>query len=55
MRSKIVDSWPEAVDDARARSDWSWKNAYDFDRAFDEYLLPTIRKRYAGGKDDSPV
>lgn len=55
VRSKIVDSWPEAVDDARARSDWSWKNAYDFDRAFDEYLLPTIRKRYAGGKDDSPV
>lgn len=47
VRSKIVDSWPEDVEDARARRDWGWKPAYDFVRAFDEYLIPTIRKRYA--------
>jgi threonine 3-dehydrogenase len=47
VRSKIVDSWPEDIDDARARSDWGWKPAYDFARAFDEYLIPTIRKRYS--------
>jgi nucleoside-diphosphate-sugar epimerase len=47
VRAKIVDSWPEDVDDARARRDWGWKPAFDFDRAFDEYLLPTIRQRYA--------
>lgn len=46
VRSKIVDSWPEDVEDARAREDWDWKPAYDFGRAFDEYLVPTIRKRY---------
>jgi len=42
VRAQIVDSWPEDVDDARARRDFGWKNAYDADRAFDEYLLPRI-------------
>jgi nucleoside-diphosphate-sugar epimerase len=47
VRSKIVDSWPEDMDDSRARADWGWKPAYDVERAFSEYLVPTIRKRYA--------
>jgi threonine 3-dehydrogenase len=47
VRAKIVASWPEDVDDARASADWGWKASYDFDRAFDEYLVPTIRARYA--------
>jgi threonine 3-dehydrogenase len=47
VRSKIVDSWPEDMDDSRARADWGWKPAYDVERAFAEYLIPTIRKRYA--------
>ncbi len=46
VRSKIVDSWPEDIDDTRAREDWGWRPAYDVARAFDEYLVPTIRKRY---------
>ncbi len=49
VRSKIVDSWPEDIDDGRARADWDWSPTYDFERAFDEYLVPTIRKRYQGG------
>lgn len=49
VRSKIVDSWPEDIADEKARADWDWKPAYDFDRAFDEYLVPTIRKRYSEG------
>jgi nucleoside-diphosphate-sugar epimerase len=47
VRSKIVDSWPEDMDDSRARADWGWKPAYDVDRAFAEYLVPTISKRYS--------
>jgi hypothetical protein len=43
-----VDSWPEDQDDARARRDWGWKPAYDQERAFAEYLVPNIRRRYAG-------
>ena len=45
-RARIVDSWPEDVDDSRARSDWAWRPMYDIDRAFDEYLVPSIRARY---------
>jgi threonine 3-dehydrogenase len=47
VRSRIVDSWPEDMDDSRARADWGFRPAYDVDRAFDEYLVPTIRKRYS--------
>jgi threonine 3-dehydrogenase len=45
-RQGIVDSWPEDVDDARARKDWAWKPDYDVDKFFEEYFLPEIRKRY---------
>jgi threonine 3-dehydrogenase len=46
-RQQIVDSWPASVDDSAARADWGFNPAYDFERAFQEYLIPTIRKRYA--------
>jgi len=45
-RQGIVDSWPAAVDDSAARRDWDFRPTYDFDRAFSEYLIPTIRQRY---------
>ena len=45
-RQAIVDSWPEDVDDGAARQDWGFAPTYDFRRAFDEYLIPTIRHRY---------
>ena len=45
-RQAIVDSWPLDVDDAAARRDWNFAPRYDFHRAFDEYLIPTIRERY---------
>ena len=46
-RQGIVDSWPEDVNDSAARRDWGFKPAYDFTRAFREYLIPTIKTRYA--------
>lgn len=45
-RARIVDSWPEDLDDSRARDDWGWNPVYGVDRAFDEYLVPSIRARY---------
>jgi nucleoside-diphosphate-sugar epimerase len=45
-RQGIVDSWPEDVDDTAARRDWGFAPAYDFARAFHEYLMPTIKARY---------
>jgi nucleoside-diphosphate-sugar epimerase len=46
-RQGIVDSWPCDVDDSAARRDWGFAPEYDFARAFREYLIPTIRGRYA--------
>ena len=45
-RQGIIDSWPAAVDDSAARHDWGFAPKYDFERAFQEYLIPTIRERY---------
>ena len=45
-RQGILDSWPADVDDCAARKDFGFTPKYDFERAFSEYLIPTIRKRY---------
>jgi len=45
-RQGIVDSWPADVDDSAARADWGFAPKYDFERAFGEYLIPTIKQRY---------
>src|SRR5207248_10590454 len=53
-RQAIVDSWPIDVNDGAARRDWGFAPRYDFRRAFDEYLIPTIRERYRNQRK-SPV
>ena len=45
-RQGIVDSWPAGLNDNDAQRDWGWGPDYDLGRAFDEYLVPNIRKRY---------
>ncbi len=46
-RQAIVDTWPEEVDDSRARADWGFEPQYTLTTAFEDYLLPNIRRRYA--------
>jgi nucleoside-diphosphate-sugar epimerase len=46
-RQAIVDSWPEDVDDSGSRRDWGQNPAYDLHRAFEDYLIPGIRRRYS--------
>jgi nucleoside-diphosphate-sugar epimerase len=46
LRQGIVDTWPADVDDCSARKDWGFTPVFDFERAFSEYLIPTIRQRY---------
>ena len=46
-RQGIVDSWPSDVDDSAARKDWGFGPLYDFDRAFHDYVLPTIATVYS--------
>lgn len=45
-RLAIVNSWPEDIDDSVARHDWQWKPDYDLSRAFSEYLVPGVMRRY---------
>ena len=45
-RQDIVESWAADMDDSAARRDWGWLPAYDLERAFGEYLVPNIQKRY---------
>jgi nucleoside-diphosphate-sugar epimerase len=46
VRQKIIDSWPEDVDDTPAQKDWDWKPDYDFKKAFEDYLIPSIKRHY---------
>ena len=41
-----VDSWPEDVDDMKAQNDWQWKPQHNLDRAFSDYLIKIISKKY---------
>lgn len=45
-REAIVQTWPADLDDTAATQDWKWKPEYDLERAFSEYLIPNIKKRY---------
>ena len=45
-RQRIVESWPADLDDSAAQRDWGWSPDYGVERAFSEYLTPTIQKRY---------
>ena len=47
-RQRIVDSWPGDVNDAAARRDWGWMPEFDRARAFREYLIPSVMRRYRG-------
>ena len=46
-RQAIVDSWPEDCDDTAAQKDWGFHAKYDLKRAFNDYLLPNVKERYA--------
>ena len=46
-RQGILDSWPADVDDSAARADWGFAPVYDFARALNDYLIPTIKQRPA--------
>ncbi len=38
FRQEIADSWPESVDDSRARQDWGWEPRFDLDKTTGEML-----------------
>ena len=46
-RQKMVDSWPEDLDDRSARLDWNWNPDYDLETGLNKYLIPEIKKLYS--------
>ncbi|MCX4246137.1 NAD-dependent epimerase/dehydratase family protein [Paraliomyxa miuraensis] len=42
-RQAILDSWPDALDDAAARADWGWQCRFDLDAMTDD-LVPRVRE-----------
>jgi nucleoside-diphosphate-sugar epimerase len=48
-RQAIVDSWPADVDVTAAVKDWGWNPHYSLEKAFGEYLIPAVLKRYGPG------
>ena len=45
-RQAIVDTWPEAVDDSRARRDWGHAPRHGLAESLGDYLVPALVKRY---------
>lgn len=42
----IVDTWPEDVDDGRARADWGFAPRFDLREALRDELVPALTRRY---------
>ena len=47
-RQAILDSWPRALDDRRAREEWGWKPQYDLE-AMTRDMVPKVRDLVAKG------
>lgn len=38
FRQKIADSWPQSIDDSRAREDWNWQHEFNLEGMTDDML-----------------
>ena len=45
-RQKIIDSWPNFINDNAAQNDWGWKSKYDFNKWYTDYIIPEILNKY---------
>jgi threonine 3-dehydrogenase len=46
IRTAIVESWPEQIDDSDARRDWNWRPTWDLERMTDE-IIQTLKGELA--------
>jgi len=45
-RQALIDSWPGAIDDRLARTDWGFSPRHGLTEALAEYMIPALRARY---------
>jgi nucleoside-diphosphate-sugar epimerase len=43
FRQKIAESWPQVIDDSRARADWGWRHEFDLE-AMVKNMLQNLAK-----------
>ncbi|MBR9699395.1 NAD-dependent epimerase/dehydratase family protein [Candidatus Woesearchaeota archaeon] len=48
-RQKIADSWPQVIDDSRARKDWDWKHEFDLPK-LTKVMLEKLGEKFAKEK-----
>ncbi|MGY0408368.1 MAG: NAD-dependent epimerase/dehydratase family protein, partial [Polaribacter sp.] len=39
FRQQIADSWPQSIDDSKARTDWNWQNHFDLASMTEDIIL----------------
>ena len=44
FRQDIAASWPQSIDDSRAREDWGWRPRFDISAMTDDMLAALLRK-----------
>ena len=45
FRQEIAKSWPESIDDSKAKEDWNWEHSFDLERMTNE-MLKNLTKKY---------
>ena len=45
-RQKIVDSWPNFINDSLAKKEWNWSCDFNFDNFFINYINPNLKEYY---------
>ena len=46
QRQKIIDSWPDEINDSNAQTDWKWNPDFNFEKAYKDYLIPSVNVKY---------
>lgn len=52
FRQEIAATWPQSIDDSRARADWNWRHRFDIDQMTEDMLAAMLLKykpEVAGG------
>jgi nucleoside-diphosphate-sugar epimerase len=45
FRQEIADSWPESIDDTKARESWNWKYSFDLEK-MTSVMLENLKEKY---------
>lgn len=45
FRQSIADSWPQSIDDSRAREDWGWNHKFDIEK-MSKHMLNSLHTKY---------